>query len=968
MTLAQKAAQASQSRGHSGATGILHPRPNHSSITGARLLGDIGKYTIGMGYARPSEMLHNLRHPLRRPPAIEFNRALTTDEFLKYQRTGIPPLDAIKPQHGGDFGIVVPGRGLLKAASRVVRGGEAAKEVDPLVHAAAMHHNMTGEAVAETAKKFGVEEKALRKHLKGAGRGANPTNENLHPEIKSKQAARDVNQGVADTLGESGGHTWHRDLKTDKGADGYAVSIAGHERVIPASTFDQNDVVRFWKDKKPLLKKNKNLRVGAWRDGDDVYLDLTEIHPTRAQAMRAGVEHQQQAIYERSTGTVHNVEGQGPHEMPPEVQDAANKITAALGFGRAKALEEEQAAMRSTERGVRAGHAQAAMEEQHGVAGHMAAREQLRGELPQIDFPALKGKLDPQAVDDVLTYIETHPKLRTYERIRTQRAVLNILRGRLPTPSERALLYKSLGREWTKQAEESISGWTKMGHELLSIANIPRSLMASYDISAPFRQGLVAGARHPVMFAKNFRPMLKALRNEDNYMTLMEDIYERENFERMRTGGLAITEVGTDMGAREEQFVSDFFERHHVPVVGGGVHASARAYTGFLSKMRADMFDYMIDQAKLVGRDIDDPEMLRSISTYINSATGRGSLGRLENAAVHLNTIFFSPRLLASRFNFLNPLYYAKLDPLARKEAIRSASQLAGFASAFLTLAAWGGAKVNQDPRNADWAKIRIGNTRIDLLGGFQQPIRLVAQIGSGKVISSTTGDALTLGPGFGKMNRQDILKRFFEGKLAPTPSMVNDWLKGTDFQGQPFGVKRELLQHMIPLMMQDAEDLYREHSGHHIWKGPFDPKAAAEAVGAYAVGGTGIGIQTYGPRQTQQEHFNQHRDDLVKDSQHFGMGEPPKAVIDDLEWKTKWDAAIADHKGETYKEKLPAAAKLWDERFGGTDGAAMLKTIKTERQARYHYEKIRHYMWPEYRQWHHILEHKRDQEIERGG
>jgi hypothetical protein len=67
---------------------------------------------------------------------------------------------------------------------------------------------------------------------------------------------------------------------------------------------------------------------------------------------------------------------------------------------------------------------------------------------------------------------------------------------------------------------------------------------------------------------------------------------------------------------------------------------------------------------------------------------------------------------MASRFNFLNPAYYIRMEPFARREALKAALRLVGTLNLVLFLAKMEGAKVESDPRNADFGKIRIGNTR----------------------------------------------------------------------------------------------------------------------------------------------------------------------------------------------------------------------------------------------------------------
>src|SRR4029077_4455277 len=159
------------------------------------------------------------------------------------------------------------------------------------------------------------------------------------------------------------------------------------------------------------------------------------------------------------------------------------------------------------------------------------------------------------------------------------------------------------------------------------------------------------------------------------------------------------------------------------------------------------------------GVNVQDPHFLQSLGKYVGSATGRGDLGAFQEAGKMLNAVLFSPRLLASRLNFLNPAYYARLHPFARKEALRSGIQLAGTVSTLLALAPRRpGVKVNTDPRNPDWGKIRVGDTRIDIAGGFQHELRVLAQLASGVAISSTTGKRLGLtAGGIGEATAGDV-------------------------------------------------------------------------------------------------------------------------------------------------------------------------------------------------------------------
>lgn len=368
---------------------------------------------------------------------------------------------------------------------------------------------------------------------------------------------------------------------------------------------------------------------------------------------------------------------------------------------------------------------------------------------------------------------------------------------------------------------------------IVEAANSLKSIKATLDLSAPGRQGL------PLIMTREYwaalPKMVKQFGSEATFNAMQSQIKDSPNFERMQTGGLSITQVGDELSQREESFMSHLPEK--IPGFGVLHKASERAYTGFLNQLRADTFDRIMSQAKTTGRDIDDPQFLKDTAKVINSLTGRGDLGKFNAVAPQLNTVFFSPRFLKSRLDMLNPAYYASLDPLARKEAIKGAVALGALNLTVLSLAHLGGAKVELDPRSSDFAKIRIhnpggaagaamaapglvgvgvntynGDTRYDLGTGVQPVIRVLSQLASGYK-KNQKGEIVKLNDKFGGPTYSDVVTSFVRSKLSPALGMAVDLKTGKDFTGQPVSIGKELGGALVPLSVSDAYEGYYPNS-----------------------------------------------------------------------------------------------------------------------------------------------------------
>ena len=541
-------------------------------------------------------------------------------------------------------------------------------------------------------------------------------------------------------------------------------------------------------------------------------------------------------------GALNFLPGRKPKPKPePAPRPAgAEKIVATLP--EAKKLRRKQEAGYRTERKKRAAAADDAMRV-GGEEGYRAALAELKGELPKLKMGDNLKDFDQATADELFTHIQNTDAFRPFEKIRTQTALRKVLDGQVPTKSEIRLLGQAFGPELAEQVTASVTKWRQAKNLGLSVINIPRSLQASIDLSAPFRQGLVLGAKNPRLFAREFGPMLKAFKSEGAYEDTMGVIAEMEHYPRMQKGKLALTDLEGSAASREDYFNSPIAET----LTGGKrspVRMSGRAYTAFLNKFRADAFNHYLRMAEDAGHDIDDELLLKSLATFINTATGRGSIKAFEPAMNTLTTVFFSPRLIASRLQFFNPGRYVKAGPIGENQHPfvlaqnrKAARNLLGGIGLTLALAEWAGADVVRDPRNSDFGKIKVGDTRIDITGGHQGYVVNAWRQYKGETVSSTTGEVKKLEGGFGKRSRAAVEWDFAKNKLAPAARYVVGWQEDQNFDREPFDPVKEAYRSLVPIGVGGTVDAYKEGG----------PGLAALTGG---LGGIGFGVLTYGAEE----------------------------------------------------------------------------------------------------------------------
>jgi diguanylate cyclase (GGDEF)-like protein len=387
--------------------------------------------------------------------------------------------------------------------------------------------------------------------------------------------------------------------------------------------------------------------------------------------------------------------------------------------------------------------------------------------------------------------------------------------------------------------------------------NLARAVMTSLDLSAVLRQGGFIVLGHPIRGAKSLVPSLKAFASEQAQFAADEEITSRANFPLYKKAGLELTEHNNHLPSKmEEAFMSRWIDR--VPTLAGGglLRGSQRAYTTFLNKLRADSFDAMA--ASLGAKEALTHEEAKAIANFINVATGRGKLGKNNQGAVGLNSVFFAPRLVASRFNLLagQPMYAGSMRTRAQV-AVEYARFLTGVAAVIglgsLAHDPADGKFVELDPRSADFLKMKFGDTYVDPLTGLAQVTTFLAREITGEKMTGG-GDITPIRNagrwtnlfsdypdyhkvGFGADDSYTIATRFARTKLAPIPGTVVNLMVGSDVVGNPVTPGSAIAGLVTPLSLQNVKEIMTEHG-------------VAEGTAIEMLNLLGMGVQYRKPRE----------------------------------------------------------------------------------------------------------------------
>ena len=536
-------------------------------------------------------------------------------------------------------------------------------------------------------------------------------------------------------------------------------------------------------------------------------------------------------------------------EAAPPPEPVAKLIeVVSSGMAEAKVGRSQQARLLHKARQEQAARLERVFSTTKGRGAMLAARETLKGSLPEVEFKGLGSKLSQSDVEALYQIAYEHPTVAKgqFDKLQAGEAVASLLEpGRTPQPAQLAMLEKFFGPQLAAKLMENRSFGTKVRFYLAEGVSLPRAFITSLDMSAPLRQGFLLSAGHPVLATKATGGMVKSFFSESTFQAIHDEILARPNRKLYTDAKLDFSEQSiTRPYANEERFINMELVKR-IPVLGQAVKASNRAYSSYLNKMRADVFDQMA--AKLARDGVlpsQDPLAYRTLAEYINDTTGRSRLpGNFERVAKEANAVFFAPRRVVGLVRTFHPKYYLSPNtPKALKvEAWRNLLMAGGAAGTFLTLGALGGGTVEKDLRSTDAYKLKVGQTRLDPWAGFQTVARFAMQM--------ATGERKTASGAIMPAKRSDLIIDFIASKFQPSTGFIRDVLRAEGMAGQSLEAERMLAGLLVPLYIQDAAaamgiEVSLKDMFIHL------NKSYPEMVKGFALSAPaffGAGVQTYG-------------------------------------------------------------------------------------------------------------------------
>lgn len=504
-------------------------------------------------------------------------------------------------------------------------------------------------------------------------------------------------------------------------------------------------------------------------------------------------------------------------------------------------------------RAERFAKAKKAMESSPGLEGWRKAKGALKGEYEKVQSGTLgvfKEKLGPEKIEAIYGFVKDSPGLSFTEKLHALNALdIIFTEGRVPGEAAIADLAKVLGRDVAEELLKKRSGMKATVNFLASIGNIPRTLMASFDLSSPFRQGLYF-ISHPKLFSQAFIQNIKTFGSEKVYREWLLKIKQDPAYDAFYAGGGRLRELEGLLDLKEEAFQTDIFGKIKVgegagPIKKGaaaawnvateGIRASNRAFVATLNKLAFDYYKHFYKMFEKKGINLlENPEANKAIIDLVQASVGRAELPDLmKRSAAIINVALFSPRLQMSRIYFLNPATYIKLGkaagPRVAAEALGTVLADAAIIEGVMSLFKLGGWDVETDPQSPDFMKARKGDVRIDPWGGHIQYVRAAIRA------AQATKDVLDYNMGFiNKKPRKTPAQIFWDlarFKVSPIPGMALSLLEGQTPVGEKIEPLKMAGEMITPMSFRDI---------YEIWQA--DPDLVPVGV----LGLFGVGLQTY--------------------------------------------------------------------------------------------------------------------------
>ena len=395
-----------------------------------------------------------------------------------------------------------------------------------------------------------------------------------------------------------------------------------------------------------------------------------------------------------------------------------------------------------------------------------------------------------------------------------------------------------------KDKMEKRTAQQKVMAGVFETTQLAQSFMTGFDVSLLGRQNWWQTVLNPFRtYRQAAGPMVEAMRSKEGEARVTARIQADPNYRLAVQSGVKFTGHGAVTLAHMEELRSSRLAEK-VPLLAG----SQRAFA-MLNASRMDAFNGLIATLPrwFSRKGNVTPNEAKSLAHYVNLTTGIGGsanrAARIEAALTGLRGAFFSPRLVASRFQLLfgTPMWGG-----TTRTRLLIASEYARFIGGMglvYGLASAAGASIDWDRRSSDYAKIRLGNTRIDPLGGLQQGLVLASRFQTGEKtdLNGRVSD-LTGGGGYKADNFWDVLAKFGRSKLAPIPGAVISARSGTKPTGEPTTWGKEALGLVIPMSVNDTIAAMKEHG-------------IPEGIALGLVSAFGMGVSTFAQKTPGKPH-----------------------------------------------------------------------------------------------------------------